>query len=96
MARTVLTQPGRMAYLVFDERIAATARAADPFFTHVVLPRTGRRAEKLEDLAKQFEIDAEGLRLTIDTYNANLERGGDPFGRQLSGDPLAPRSTPFA
>jgi len=90
LARTVRAQPGHVAYLVFDERVAATARAADPFFAHVVLPRTGRRGATLADLAKQFEIDAEGLALTIDTYNANLDLGGDPFGRERSGKPLEP------
>ncbi len=71
LARAVRAQPGRIAYLVFDERIAGAGRAADPFFAHVVLPRAGRRAEKLEELAKQFEIDAEGLLGTIEGYNAS-------------------------
>src|SRR5262249_58242822 len=79
-----------VAYLVFDERIAAAARAADPFFAHVVLPRTGRRGATLADLAKQFEINAEGLGLTLDTFNANPELGGDPFGRERSGQALEP------
>jgi succinate dehydrogenase/fumarate reductase flavoprotein subunit len=90
LACAVRSQPGRMAYLLFDERIAAEARAADPYFAHVVLPRSGRRAATLPDLAKQFELDASGLALTIDTFNANLELGGDPFGRERFGGPLNP------
>src|SRR5439155_85450 len=82
LATAVRAQPGRVAYLLFGERMAAAARAADPFFARVVLPRTGRRGATLEDLAKQFELDAEGLRLTIETFNASLASGGDSFGRE--------------
>ena len=90
LARAVRARPGHVAYLVFDERIATAARAADPFFAHIVLPRTGRRGATLPDLAKHFEINAEGLALTVDTFNANLELGGDPFGRECNGRPLEP------
>jgi len=90
LATAIRRQPGRIAYLLFDDRIAAAARAADPFFAHVVLPRTGRRGATLEDLAKQFEVDAEGLRATLDTFNASVERGGDPFGRARFRGPLEP------
>jgi fumarate reductase flavoprotein subunit len=41
-------------------------------------------------LAKQLELAEAGLALTIETYNANLELGGDPFGRQCCGGPLEP------
>jgi fumarate reductase flavoprotein subunit len=74
LATTVRAQPGHLAYLLFDERIAAAARAADPFFAHVVLPRTGRRGATLEDLAKQLELDVEGLRATVEA----LERSTPP------------------
>lgn len=66
LAATVRAQPGHVAYLLFDERVAAAARAADPFFAHVVLPRAGRRGATLEDLAKQLELNAEGLHATAD------------------------------
>lgn len=85
LALGVRAQPGKVAYLVFDERIAVAARAADPFFGHVVLPRTGRRAATLELLAKQFELNAEGLRRTVEAFNAG---GPDAFGRQRGGEPL--------
>ncbi|HEY3188711.1 MAG TPA: FAD-binding protein, partial [Solirubrobacteraceae bacterium] len=88
LAKAVRTQPGRVAYLFFDDRIAAAARGVDPFFARVVLPRTGRRGATLEDLAKQLELDAEGLRLMLETFNSNLELGGDPFGRQRFDGPL--------
>jgi len=67
LAATVRAQPGHVAYLLFDERIAAAARAADPFFAHVVLPRAGRRGATLDDLAKQLELNAEGLHATTDS-----------------------------
>src|SRR5207248_1675416 len=41
-------------------------------------------------LSKQFEIDAEALTLTVDTFNGNVELGGDPFGRERFGGPLEP------
>jgi len=90
LATLVREQPGHVAYLLFDERIATAARAAEPFFAHVVLPRTGRRGATLEAVAKQFELDVEGLRLTVDTFNGNLELGGDPFGRERFDGPLVP------
>jgi fumarate reductase flavoprotein subunit len=90
LATVVRAQPGRVAYLLFGERTAAAARAADPFFGRVVLPRTGRRGATLELLAKQFELDAEGLRLTVEAFNASLALGGDPFGRRHLGGPLEP------
>src|SRR5439155_133181 len=73
LATAVRTQPGRVAYLLFGERMAAAARAADPFFARVVLPRTGRRGATLEDLAKQFELDAGGP-------GRRREAGGRPGG----------------
>ena len=90
LATAVRGQPGHVAYLLFDERIATAARTADPFFARTVLPRTGRRAMTLEVLSKQFEIDAEALTLTVDTFNGNVELGGDPFGRERFGGPLEP------
>lgn len=89
LARTVRAQPGHLAYVVFDDRIARQA-AADPFFEHVVLPRAARRGAALNDLARQLELDAENLALTVENFNANLELGGDPFGRARGGHPLEP------
>jgi fumarate reductase flavoprotein subunit len=88
VANQVRAQPGRVAYLVFDERIANEARAGDPFFARVVLPRTGRRGATLEDLAKQFELDLGGLRTTI--KQVSTAATPDPFGRQQSGPALEP------
>jgi fumarate reductase flavoprotein subunit len=79
LATAVRAQPGRIAYLVFDERTAAEARAADLFFARVILPRAGRRGGTLENLAKQFEINLDGLRGTIEVLGPT--GGADRFGR---------------
>ena len=64
LAHQVRAQPGHVAYLVFDDRIA-TATSADPFVEHVVLPRAARRGMTVADLAKQLEIHADGLAETL-------------------------------
>jgi fumarate reductase flavoprotein subunit len=86
LTKAVRAQPGRVAYLLFDERIAAAARDADPFLARIVLPRTGRRGASLEDLAKQFELDLDALRQTAD----EIGKGRDPFGRSRPGGALEP------
>ena len=72
--------------VLFDERSASAVTRVDPFFARVVLPRTGRRATSVAMLAKQLSLGEQGLALTLDTYNANLELGGDPFGRECAGE----------
>lgn len=89
LATRIQALPGHVAYLVFDDRVAAAVSAFDPFFEHVVLPRTARRGGSVNDLAKQFELDAAHLALTLENYDANVELGGDPFGRERT-DALVP------
>jgi fumarate reductase flavoprotein subunit len=83
VATAVRAQPGKLAYLLFDERTAREAGARNPFLAHVILPRTARRAGSVADLSRQLMLDEAGLTRTVDTLNANLELGGDPFGREL-------------
>jgi fumarate reductase flavoprotein subunit len=64
LALGVRAQPGHVAYLVFDDRIAAAA-GVDPFVEHVVLPRAGRRGATPADLAKQLELNLDGLQAAI-------------------------------
>jgi succinate dehydrogenase/fumarate reductase flavoprotein subunit len=64
LAQQVRAQPGHLAYLVFDDRIAAAA-GVDPFIEHVVLPRAGRRGATPADLAKQLELNGDGLQEAI-------------------------------
>lgn len=91
VARAVHAQPGHLAYLLFDDRIAEAAKPMSRFLAEVALPRAVRRAERLEDLARQLEIDEETLVRTADTVNGNVELGGDPFGRAELPGPLSPR-----
>jgi len=65
LAIAVRGQLGRLAYLLFDERIAAELGADDPYFARVVLPRASRRAGAVGMLAKQLELDLPGLTATI-------------------------------
>src|SRR5262249_8981572 len=68
LALAVRGHPGRVGYLLFDERIANAVAAHDPFFARVVLPRTSRRASSMKMLAKQLELPEEALRATLDGY----------------------------
>jgi fumarate reductase flavoprotein subunit len=83
VAMAVRAQPGKLAYLLFDDRTARAAGVRNPFLAHVILPKTARRAGSLADLARQLMLEDAGLARTVDTLNANLELGGDPFGRDL-------------
>jgi fumarate reductase flavoprotein subunit len=74
LAEQVRAQPGHVAYLVFDDHIAAEA-GADPFIEHVVLPRAGRRGSTPVDLAKQLELDAAGLEHAVSESGAGRARG---------------------
>jgi succinate dehydrogenase/fumarate reductase flavoprotein subunit len=73
LAETIRSQPGHVAYLIFDERVATVARGADPFFARTILPKTARRAMTLKDLARQLEIDLAGLSATIEPFGPVLE-----------------------
>src|SRR5262249_4597423 len=73
-AQEVGAQPGHVAYLVFDDRIAAEA-GVDPFIEHVVLPGGGRRGRTTVDLAKQLELDASGLEQAMAESTAGRPRG---------------------
>ena len=90
VAQAVNRQPGRVAYLIFDERAAERTAAHSPHFASTVLPLSARRAGSAADLANQLELDEEGLILTLDTFNANLDLGGDPFGRDDDAHTLSP------
>jgi len=90
VAKAVRAQPGKLAYLLFDEETAHVAAERNPFLGHVILSKTARRAPSLPDLARQLTLDLDGLARTVDTLNANVELGGDPFGRELDGHRLQP------
>jgi len=85
LALAVRAQPGRVAYLLFDERIAAAVGAHDPFFARVVLPRTARRASSVGMLAKQLELPEAALAATLKEYGTP---GADTLGRASGSRPL--------
>ena len=70
LARGIRAQAGGLAYVIFDEKVAAAAGANDPFFARVILPRTARRAGSLTMLAKQLSLAESGLVATLDACNA--------------------------
>ena len=88
LAETIRSQPGHVAYLIFDERVATVARGADPFFARTILPKTARRAMTLKDLARQLEIDLAGLSATIEPFGPVLELA--PGGAAPAGGLLPP------
>jgi len=88
LALAVRAQPGRVAYMLFDERIAGAVGAHDPFFARVVLPRTSRRASSPKMLAKQLELSEAEVRQTLDAQRATADGTADAFGRRASGGGL--------
>jgi len=90
LAQAVLEQPGRVAYLIFDERIYRETRQSDPYFARLIVPRAVRRDSNPADLARHFEIDADDLIRTLNDFHTDIVRGQDPFGRSDGGQPFAP------
>jgi fumarate reductase flavoprotein subunit len=84
LALAVRAQPGRVAYLLFDERIATAVGAHDPFFARVVLPRTSRRASSAKMLAKQLELVEGELAQTLEAQRT-AAAGGGGLGEPLYG-----------
>lgn len=82
VAKAVRAQPGKMAYLLCDERIVRAAREADPYFGRVVLPRAARHGSYLAELARQFGMPEDVTPATVAAYNENREHGSDPLGRE--------------
>jgi fumarate reductase flavoprotein subunit len=80
MVPRVLAQPGRVAYEIFDGRISKAA-AADTRFADEVVPRAVRRADDIEGLARQFQVDPPALAQTLAAYNTAAAGGNDLFGR---------------
>ncbi len=90
VARAVLAEPGRVAYLLFDERIYRAARETDPHFARLIVPRAVRRGASVADLARHFEIDVDNLTATLEAFHTRAAGGADPFGRGPTAAPLAP------
>lgn len=85
-ARAVLSQPGGVAWAVFDARIAAIARQFEDFKQ---AERQGavRWGEDVAALARDTGLPAD----TLDATLAAIPRGGtDGFGRRFGDAPLSP------
>jgi fumarate reductase flavoprotein subunit len=83
-AAEVLRQPGRFAWDVFDERIAAVARQFDDFR---IAERNGAlvSARTLEELAGRMRVPADALAAEWNEVEALKARSGrDRFGRQFA------------
>lgn len=70
-------------YQVWDEHVMAKGIAEDALYDFNLLYREGliERADTLDELAASIEVPVHALRATIDTYNAAIATGTDPFGR---------------
>jgi fumarate reductase flavoprotein subunit len=82
----MLDLPGKQAYEIFDERIFQLHREAPGLRSLGGLFDAGLllKAETPWELAGQLAIEAEGLKQTIEEYNAFSARGEkDAFGRVL-------------
>ncbi len=76
LASEILKQNERMAFVIFDTDVYNT-----PDGKKIIEKGKGVKADTIEDLAKQLELDPSTLKATIDEYNAK----NDPFGRKTIG-----------
>lgn len=85
-ARAVLAQPGGLAWAIFDDRIADTARQfAD--FKQAEAQGAVKSAATIADLAAVTGLNEANLRATL---AAIPNPGTDAWGRRFDGPPLAP------
>ena len=88
-ARIVLAQPGGRAVEIFDQRIYDLARTLGPF-REACEAGAVKRADTIAGLAALFDLPAETLDQEIATFNADVARGRDRFGREVFGAALSP------
>ncbi len=65
------SQPGNVAYAIFDTQILQRTAADDAQFSSQVAPRVVRRADEPGELAKQFQIDPDTLSQTVGTASVS-------------------------
>ena len=102
-AAAIPRQPGKVAYVVFDQTLAETFSAWPNFvstapeigYAYVkdferLRPDLYREAPSVAELASKLGVSGEALGGTIAEYNRSTDgRTGDPFGRAAEGSPLA-------
>jgi len=78
MTNDVLDQEDQLAYLVFDQAIL-DSNGLMKYYQSLGFLKEG---DTLEALAEEIDVDAEGLKATIEKYNASAAAGVDAdFGR---------------
>jgi fumarate reductase flavoprotein subunit len=90
LTHAVLAQPGKLAYMVFDDRAYRAVRERDPYFARLVVPRAVRRDVNPADLARHLEIDPDNLIPTLDDFHAGVVHRTDTFGRADAGPAFTP------
>ena len=90
-AREVMTQPGGVAFGIFDQGIAEVVSHAN-HFRDLAASGALRRADSIAELANALLLDPARLEATIIEYNAGVRAGSDRFGRLALPRPL---SSPF-
>lgn len=80
--------PENTVWMVFDQKVVDTQ---DPLFSkdegwtkfneQLEKGEVVFKADTVEDLANQMNVDAKALQTTIDAYNSGIETGNDPMGR---------------
>lgn len=88
-ARAVLAQPGREAFAIFDERIAAVARQFEDF-KRAEAQGAIKSSNTVEGLAGALGLPTDALRTTIDALPIGRR---DSFGRSFAG--TLPLAAPF-
>ncbi|GAW98491.1 FAD-dependent oxidoreductase [Secundilactobacillus mixtipabuli] len=88
-SKHIAALPGGYVWLVFDQRMADenpgafSAPAASPRLKREVEDGYFKKADTIEDLAKQTDLDPEVLNATINKWNTDSENGQDSeFGRE--------------
>ncbi|MBQ62013.1 MAG: FAD-binding dehydrogenase [Gammaproteobacteria bacterium] len=100
----LIQRQGGTVFAIFDEAIRAAAKRT-PFFNaywvdEVLAQKADEgiiiRAESIEALAEQTEIDPKALKGTIDRYNKDCDQGGDSvFFKKTQGAPQPIETAPF-
>lgn len=97
MTAALLEQEGAMSYVITGGNNTVEVGAEDGLniwgdnVDELVEKGVIFKADTIEDLAKQIDIDPEVLKDTNDKFNSYVESGKDPdFDRTLFGEPITP------
>lgn len=91
MTKALLEQTDSFSYVIADSHIKLKngKNLWGDDVEQLVADKKIFRADTIEDLAKQINIDPDVLKATNDQFNEAVKRGNDPlFGRTLFGQPM--------